>query len=237
MTTIITDKDIDRQYANLLTVLQNCSISFEQMQDTSFNFASWYRQETVKHHPDKTNGDSKIFMALSEMNEFVRDHMHHGTLFAEMVTNKYVFGPWQPSTPPSSPAPAPAPASQEDAMFTPPCSPAPAPKPKPKARRQHRTPEQKMQDTLDKFRERVLRDMKKVASMKNHNISLDKCTELYKELAIRSRQHKKIEGCMDLAQRRVMGMLTANINRVSDYRKKCELDMLSDESDLSVLMI
>ena len=231
MTTINTDKDIDRQYANLLIVLQNCDISFEQMQDTSFNFASWYRQEAVKHHPDKTNGDSKIFMALSEVNEFVHGHMHHGTLFAEMVTNKYVFGPWQPSTPPSSPTPAPAPAP------APVPAPAPKPKPTPKTRRQQRTPEQKMQDILDKFRERVQRDIKKVSIMKNHSISLGKCKELYNELVIRSQQHKKIEDCNDLAQRRVMGMLTANINRVSDYRKKCELDMLSDESDLSVLMI
>ena len=94
-----------------------------------------------------------------------------------------------------------------------------------------------MQDILDKFGERKLRDIKKVSIMKNHSISLGKCKELYNELVIRSQQHKKIEDCNDLAQRRVMGMLTANINRVSDYRKKCELDMLSDESDLSVLMI
>ena len=73
--------------------------------------------------------------------------------------------------------------------------------------------------------------------MSNHLITNQKCKELYIELAKRTLLFSKVRQCDDLSQRRVMGVLTANINRVAKYREKFGLAMLNDNSELTVLLI
>ena len=87
------------------------------------------------------------------------------------------------------------------------------------------------------FKERCERDINTVCTMGNHLISLGKCKELYTEVAQRARLVTKLGQCDDLAQRQVIGALTANINQTARYRKKFGLEMLCDTSDLGVLLI
>ena len=96
------------------------------------------------------------------------------------------------------------------------------------------TPEEKKQAV---FKKRCRRDVKKVSAMSNHLITYTKCKKLYIKLAKRTLLSSKVAQCDDLAHRRVLGVLTANINRVAKYREKFGLAMLNNNSELTVLLI